>query len=54
MLFCRLTKNSYARHKGEEPDVARVILRIRDAKGESEAEAALGRLAALPDIQDAA
>jgi hypothetical protein len=31
-------------------DVAHVILRFRDAKGESEAEAALGRLAALPDV----
>jgi hypothetical protein len=32
-------------------DVAYSILRIRDANGESEAEAALGRLAALPDVQ---
>ena len=31
--------------------VAFAILRIRDANGEQEAEAALGRLAALPDIQ---
>ena len=31
-------------------NVAFAILRIRDAQGESEAEAALGRLAALPDV----
>lgn len=32
-------------------DVAFSILRIRDAKGEQEAEAALARLAALPDVR---
>jgi hypothetical protein len=31
--------------------VAQIILSIRDAKGESEAAAAIGRLAALPDVQ---
>ena len=32
-------------------DAAFAILRIWDAQGESEADAALRRLAALPDIQ---
>ena len=31
-------------------NVANAILRIRDAQGEAEAEAALARLAALPDV----
>ena len=32
-------------------DVADAILSIRDTKGEREADAALARLAALPDIR---
>jgi hypothetical protein len=31
--------------------MASIILAIRDSKGEQEAEAALARLAALPDIR---